>query len=203
MSVISTLEELEACMASLPSRPSSRKWTRHAALPRADRGVAFRHPRDQRTRRAGLLAARRCAGLRARARRSDVDAARPPRQQPHRFPAEHRSRSTRGAAVCHSWFRNDPARQRPGASHHRSRPAGFVRRRRQSASLGGRDRPSTRSIFSAPAPLFDPICGIPTSSCPRPACPPLARSWPHSATTALAARSTTRTLPARVKQTLY
>ena len=72
----SDLRLSQRCLDGQGRRP------RHAALSVADREVAVRGAGDLRAGGAGLLAARRSAGLRPHPRREDADDAGSPRQQP-------------------------------------------------------------------------------------------------------------------------
>ena len=110
----------------------------HGPLSRVHRSGAVLCARLGRPGWARLLAARRRARLRARARREDVAGARPSRQQPHRQPAQHIARSARGAAVSHPGLRRDHPGQRPCRDFRRSRTGRKLHRQRQGAARGNR-----------------------------------------------------------------
>ena len=195
--VISTMAELEALYADPVYPPAKVKETDR--ITKAYRALIEASPffalATNGPERARLLAARRSQGLRARARRQYHRGAGPPRQQPHRQPAQSDPRSARGAAVPHSGRERDAAHHGPRHDLHRSGAVRELRHAGQGAALGaGRSR-SRRCSSSAPRRSCAPSCGTrrPRSSA-RP-CRRRARSSPRSPAARSAARSTTAPIP--------
>jgi hypothetical protein len=92
MAVIATIEQLEA-IYGFPGESSTVKVADYItpSYRLLIEKIAVRGAGDLRPRRARLLAARRSSRLCSHPRRQDADDAGPPRQQPHRFPAQHRA----------------------------------------------------------------------------------------------------------------
>ena len=100
---LTSVEQLEAHYG-LPAGAAVWKEIDHinAAIPRLHRGGAVLRARERRPGGRRLLAARRCAGLRARHRREHADDPRPARQQPHRLVCA-TSCATRACRCCFSF----------------------------------------------------------------------------------------------------